>query len=105
LCRKVIEDFSPNFDSKMLTVDCDRLVNPLLSEAIAENIVFTISSPESENLSLNSSIAQPPDYGSSTVSTFEEVKLTGDLPDFLINFLVSPVTGMFDADRTPSSKA
>jgi hypothetical protein len=27
------------------------------------------------------------------------------LPDFLINFLVSPVTGMFDADSTPSSKA
>lgn len=89
----------------MLTVDCDRLVNPLFSEAIAKNIVFTISSPQSENLSLNFSIAQPLDYGSSTLSTFEKVKLTGDLPDFLINFLVTPVTGMFDADKIPSSKA
>lgn len=89
----------------MLTVDCDRLVNPLFSEAIAENIVFTISSPQSENLSLYSSIAQPPNYGSSTLSTFEKVKLTGDLPDFPIDFLVTPVTGMFDADRTRSSKA
>ncbi len=89
----------------MLTVDCDRVGNPLLFKTIAENIVFTISSPQSENLALNFLFAQPPNYGSSTLSTFENVKLTGDLSNFSINFLVSPVSGMFDADRTSSSKA
>ena len=89
----------------MLTIDCDRVGNPLLFKTIAKNIVFTISSPQSENFALNFLLAQPPDYGSSTLSTFENVKLTGDLSNFSINFLVNPVSGIFDADRTSSLKA
>lgn len=83
----------------MLTINRNGVGNSDLFKAVTQNIIFTIASPKSKNFALYPPLAQPSNNRFSAVSAFENVELTYDLSDGLVNFLICPIVTLFDIDR------